>query len=70
MVQVTLIDFPQMVSTSHPNAEELFNRDVQGVRTYFAKRLRFDSDEYPRFFTGDPLAIGLSYCCYDRSMLR
>ena len=26
--RVTMIDFPQMVSTSHPNAEELFNRDV------------------------------------------
>lgn len=26
--KVTMIDFPQMVSTSHPNAEELFNRDV------------------------------------------
>jgi RIO kinase 2 len=26
---VTVIDFPQMVSTSHANAEDYFNRDVQ-----------------------------------------
>ena len=27
---VTLIDFPQMVSTSHSNAEYYFDRDVAG----------------------------------------
>ena len=26
--EVTLIDFPQMVSVSHANAKELFERDV------------------------------------------
>lgn len=26
--RVTMIDFPQMVSTSHPNAEYYFHRDV------------------------------------------
>ncbi|ELR22387.1 RIO1 family protein [Acanthamoeba castellanii str. Neff] len=36
--EVVLIDFPQMVSTSHPNAEEYFDRDVQCVRTFFGKR--------------------------------
>jgi RIO kinase 2 len=34
---VTMIDFPQMVSTSHPNAQFYFNRDVQCVQVYFAK---------------------------------
>jgi RIO kinase 2 len=29
--EVTMIDFPQMVSTSHPNAQFYFNRDVQCV---------------------------------------
>ena len=28
--QVTVIDFPQMVSTSHANASDLFARDLQG----------------------------------------
>ena len=29
--ELTLIDFPQMVSVSHPNAEELFDRDVECI---------------------------------------
>ena len=29
--EITLIDFPQMVSTSHANAEYYFDRDVQGI---------------------------------------
>jgi RIO kinase 2 len=29
--QLTLIDFPQMVSVSHANAEELFERDVECI---------------------------------------
>jgi RIO kinase 2 len=28
---LTLIDFPQMVSVSHANAEELFDRDVECI---------------------------------------
>lgn len=34
--EVTMIDFPQMVSTSHPNAEDYFNRDVQGKEPCYA----------------------------------
>lgn len=37
---VTVIDFPQMVSTSHENAEMYFDRDVQCIRTYWAKRFK------------------------------
>lgn len=29
--QLTLIDFPQMVSVSHANARELFERDVECI---------------------------------------
>lgn len=29
--QVTIIDFPQMVSVSHANAQELFDRDVECI---------------------------------------
>jgi serine/threonine-protein kinase RIO1 len=38
---VTLIDFPQMVSTSHPNARELYRHDVRCLRRFFANKLRF-----------------------------
>ena len=37
---VTLIDFPQMVSTKHPNAKELYERDVECLKTFFGKKLR------------------------------
>lgn len=39
--RVTLIDFPQMVSTSHANAEELFERDVDCVIRFFTKKLGY-----------------------------
>ncbi|KAI0734552.1 RIO1-domain-containing protein [Fomitopsis betulina] len=44
-----VIDFPQMVSTSHLNAEMYFNRDVQCIRKYFRKRFRYESSIYPKF---------------------
>jgi len=46
---ITLIDFPQMVSTTHENAEFYFDRDVQCIRTYFERRYNFVSDFYPKF---------------------
>ncbi|KAJ2913387.1 hypothetical protein MD484_g7029, partial [Candolleomyces efflorescens] len=44
-----VIDFPQMVSTSHPNAEWYFNRDVECIRRFFRRRFRYESSLYPRF---------------------
>lgn len=44
-----LIDFPQMVSTSHPNAQMYFDRDVQGVRDLFKKKFGYESEDYPKF---------------------
>ena len=35
--EVTIIDFPQMISTDHINAEYYFNRDVECVRTFFRR---------------------------------
>jgi RIO kinase 2 len=42
-----LIDFPQMVSTSHRNAEMYFNRDVECIRKFFRKRFNYESKLYP-----------------------
>ncbi|KFM62779.1 Serine/threonine-protein kinase RIO2, partial [Stegodyphus mimosarum] len=47
--QPTLIDFPQMVSTSHPNAEGYFERDVTCIRTFFQKRFAYESESFPSF---------------------
>ena len=38
---VTLIDFPQMVSTEHANAPELFVRDVNCLKKFFAMKMRY-----------------------------
>lgn len=40
-----LIDFPQMISISHPNAPTYFDRDVNCVKRYFSRRYHFTSDE-------------------------
>lgn len=40
-----LIDFPQMLSISHPNASTYFDRDVDCVKRYFSRRFHFTSDE-------------------------
>ncbi|XP_030631911.1 serine/threonine-protein kinase RIO2 [Chanos chanos] len=46
---VTMIDFPQMVSTTHPNAEWYFDRDVKCVRDFFVKRFNYESELHPTF---------------------
>ena len=38
---VTLIDFPQMISTSHLNAADLFARDLHGLVKFFAMKMRY-----------------------------
>lgn len=43
----TMIDFPQMVSTSHQDAEWYFNRDVSCVRDFFRKRFGYESELFP-----------------------
>lgn len=48
-VEPILIDFPQMISVMHPNAEYFFNRDVNCVRRFFRKRFRYISEEAPAF---------------------
>lgn len=44
---IIVIDFPQMVSTNHPDAEEYFYRDVDCIHTFFNKRFGVISDYYP-----------------------
>ncbi|KAG7374864.1 serine/threonine protein kinase [Nitzschia inconspicua] len=42
---VTLIDFPQMVSTLHPNAKDLYERDTQCLLKFFTHKLQFQIPE-------------------------
>ncbi|NWW40743.1 RIOK2 kinase, partial [Panurus biarmicus] len=45
----TLIDFPQMMSTLHANAEWYFNRDVNCIKEFFKKRFNYESELFPTF---------------------
>ena len=45
-----LIDFPQMVSIDHGNAEMYFDRDVNCVKRFFERRFHFTSHEPGPFF--------------------
>lgn len=45
-----LIDFPQIVSTNHANAQMYFDRDVACVKRYFERRFKYVSDEAGPFF--------------------
>ncbi|KAI9821800.1 MAG: hypothetical protein M1827_002381 [Pycnora praestabilis] len=53
-----LIDFPQMLSIDHPNAEMYFDRDVNCVKRFFEKRFHFVSDEPGPFFTVSKTSVG------------
>ncbi|KAF9319760.1 hypothetical protein BG003_008267 [Podila horticola] len=47
--EAVLIDFPQMISIDHPNAEYYFNRDVECIRVFFKRRFHYESLLYPKF---------------------
>ncbi|GAB0205212.1 serine/threonine-protein kinase RIO2 [Grus japonensis] len=46
---VTMIDFPQMISASHANAEWYFDRDVSCIKEFFKKRFSYESELFPTF---------------------
>ncbi|QVM12964.1 hypothetical protein D8B26_007580 [Coccidioides posadasii str. Silveira] len=53
-----IIDFPQMVSTDHMNAEMYFDRDVNCIKRYFQRRFGFVSDEPGPFFRDAKKLVG------------
>ncbi|XP_012379699.2 serine/threonine-protein kinase RIO2 isoform X2 [Dasypus novemcinctus] len=68
---ITMIDFPQMVSTSHPNAEWYFDRDVKCIRDFFMKRFSYESELYPTFSDirrTDSLDVEVSASGYTKEM--
>ena len=42
--KIWVIDFPQMVSTSHANADFYFDRDVECIKALFKKKFAFESE--------------------------
>ncbi|XP_020864817.2 serine/threonine-protein kinase RIO2 [Phascolarctos cinereus] len=68
---ITMIDFPQMVSTSHPNAEWYFDRDVKCIRDFFIRRFNYESELYPAFGDirkEDSLDVEISASGYTKEM--
>ncbi|TLD21534.1 hypothetical protein PspLS_08973 [Pyricularia sp. CBS 133598] len=53
-----LIDFPQMVSMDHANAEMYFDRDVACVKRFFERRFHFTSDEPGPFYKDALKTVG------------
>lgn len=48
-----VIDFPQMISVDHPNAEEQFDRDVNCIKRFFDRKFGFKSTVPGPFFKKD-----------------
>ena len=44
-----VIDFPQMVSTGHPQAKDFFDRDVTCLKDFFRRRFNYESELAPSF---------------------
>ncbi|KAJ3568108.1 hypothetical protein NPX13_g6533 [Xylaria arbuscula] len=53
-----LIDFPQMVSMDHVNAEMYFDRDVACVKRFFERRFHFVSTQPGPFFKDAKKTVG------------
>jgi len=53
-----LIDFPQMVSMDHGNAEMYFDRDVACIKTFFSRRFHFVPTKAGPFFVDAKKTVG------------
>ncbi|GME57378.1 Serine threonine protein kinase [Neofusicoccum parvum] len=58
ILKPVLIDFPQMVSIDHANAEYYFDRDVNCIKRFFERRFHFTSDEPGPFFKDATKTVG------------
>lgn len=61
---LTMIDFPQMISTSHPNAAEFFLRDMNCLVKFFAMKMRYVAPDSSRFTLSD-IIISPEYHMYE-----
>ncbi|XP_041369931.1 serine/threonine-protein kinase RIO2-like isoform X2 [Gigantopelta aegis] len=71
--RVTMIDFPQMVSINHLNAEWYFNRDVGCMRIFFNRRFHYESELYPTFkdiTRDDDLDVEVSASGFTKEMAK
>lgn len=57
-LEPVIIDFPQMVSMEHKNADMYFDRDVDCIRRFFRRRFHFTSTEPGPFFADAKKSMG------------
>ena len=48
---ITMIDFPQMISTQHPDAATYFKRDIDCITRFFMRRFQWQPTYVPSFDT-------------------
>lgn len=56
-----VIDFPQCVSTQHPDAEAYFKRDVEGIRAFFEKKFKYSPEDDDIMLDTDGYGDGYKY---------
>lgn len=56
-----VIDFPQCVSIEHVDAKFYFDRDVQGIRDFFAKKFLYSPEHDPTMLDTDGYGEGYKY---------
>lgn len=57
-LEPVVIDFPQMVSMEHQNAEMYFDRDVNCIKRFFDRRFHFTSTQPGPFFKDAKKTVG------------
>ncbi|KAF7549574.1 hypothetical protein G7Z17_g6293 [Cylindrodendrum hubeiense] len=58
VLEPVIIDFPQMVSMEHENAEMYFDRDVNCIKRFFERRFHFVTSEAGPFFKKVKKTVG------------
>ncbi|KAH7328346.1 RIO1 family-domain-containing protein [Stachybotrys elegans] len=57
-LEPVIIDFPQIVSMDHQNAEMYFDRDVNCIKRFFSRRFHFTSSEPGPFYKDAKKTLG------------
>lgn len=67
-----VIDFPQCISIQHADAEYYFNRDIECIRRFFRKKLKYDPESDPSMLDTDGFGEGYkySYPVFNRDVVR
>lgn len=67
-----VIDFPQCISIQHPDAEFFFQRDIECIRRFFKKKLKYDPKPDSSMLDSDGFGDGYKYAypVFKRDVVR